>query len=135
MGSKIRAVSAALMLSAAALSAAAGTAQATVGAPQIVEGDSGFGVYCVQVAVNWLYDDQTPPYQIISEDGSFGAQTLKYVEWYQRALNLSADGQVGPDTGSHMWSNINSIVSGGGNYTTPWGVPLSNCYQVLPTHT
>lgn len=117
-----------------ALAATAGTVQAQVGAPQIVEGDSGFGVYCVQVAVNWLYDDQTPPYQTICEDGSVGPQTLKYVIWYQKALNLSPDGQVGPDTGSSMWSDISSIVFGGGNYITPWGVPLRNCYQVPPTH-
>jgi peptidoglycan hydrolase-like protein with peptidoglycan-binding domain len=136
MGFRIRMASVALglALSATVLGATAGTAQAAVGAPQIVEGDQGFNVYCVQWAANWFLDPQ-PPHQPIADDGSFGPATLAEVKWFQEQQRLAQDGQVGPDTGSALWGVINGYLSNGDpNFTTPWGVPISNCYQVLPTH-
>ena len=134
MGFKIRATSAALGLamSTGLLAAAAGTAQAQVGASQIQEGDSGFGVYCVQVATNWWLDAPTQ----IDEDGSFGPATKAQVVWFQEQNHLAQDGVVGPDTGSILWVAIQQdIQAHNSNWNTPWGVPIGNCYQVLPTHT
>ncbi|MBC3841151.1 peptidoglycan-binding protein [Streptacidiphilus sp. 4-A2] len=70
-------------------------------------------------------------------DGSFGPQTLKVVERFQEQNQLKQDGQVGPLTGTAVWhwtqNLIGHIEAGGGSIQTPWGVPLTNCYQVLPT--
>ncbi|MCQ4079769.1 peptidoglycan-binding protein [Streptomyces sp. RB6PN25] len=134
MGCKIRTVSAALMLSAVALSAAAGAARAEVGAPQIVEGDQGFGVYCVQVAADYFLDDSN---YYATPDGSFGPQTLRVVERFQQQNSLVQDGGVGPLTGTRIWGSVQNHIShveaGGGSVRTPWGVPLTDCCQVLPT--
>ena len=136
MGFKKRATSAALglALSAAALSVTSGTAHAAVGVPQILEGDSGFGVYCVQEAADYFLDD---PNYYAAPDGSFGAQTLRVVKRFQEQHGLSQDGQVGPLTGTQIWYSVENYISylksAGASIQTPWGVPLTNCYQVLPT--
>ena len=55
------------------------------------------------------------------------------VKRFQEQNGLQQDGQVGPLTGTQIWHSTQNLISFAGNYTTPWGVPLSNCYQVLPT--
>jgi hypothetical protein len=44
---------------------------------------------------------------------------------------------VGPLTGTAIWEwtqyLINHIQAGGGSIQTPWGIPLTNCYRVVPT--
>lgn len=126
------AVPTALLMSAGLVVAGAGTASARVGAPSINKGAQGFNVYCVQTGINfWLEDDGTTP------DGSFGPDTLRAVEEFQRQRGLQPDGQVGPLTGTDVWQEvqflINELKVTGQSQQTPWGVPLSNCYLVLPT--
>jgi peptidoglycan hydrolase-like protein with peptidoglycan-binding domain len=106
-----------------------GTAFAEVGAPSFGEGAQGFNVFCAQTAMwdNSQGNSATP-------DGSFGPQTLASVLVYQDDFGLKADGEVGPKTGTAMWNTIAfNIKYFGGDYGTPWGVPISHCYQVLPT--
>jgi peptidoglycan hydrolase-like protein with peptidoglycan-binding domain len=136
MGFRVRTAHAALGLAfaAAVVTVSSGTAQAEVGAPQIVYGDSGFGVYCVQEAADYFLDDNN---YYATPDGDFGPQTLRVVERFQEQNGLSQDGQVGPLTGTAIWHSVQNLIghieAGGGSTQTPWGVPLSNCYQVLPT--
>jgi hypothetical protein len=128
----ISSAAAVLALASGLVTAAGSTAQAEVGAPQIVEGDSGFGVYCAQYAA---YYWEEPTYAV-SIDGDFGPVTLRLVKDFQEQWKLHVDGQVGPDTGSDLWWVINNeVIPYRGDFQTPWGVPISHCYQVLPTHT
>jgi peptidoglycan hydrolase-like protein with peptidoglycan-binding domain len=124
----------ALAMVAGTMAATAGAAQAAVGVPQIVRGDSGFGVYCVQEAADYMLDS---PSYYATPDGSFGGQTLSVVEKFQEQNGLKQDGQVGPLTGTRIWewtqNLIGHIEAGGGSIQTPWGVPLTHCYQVVPT--
>jgi peptidoglycan hydrolase-like protein with peptidoglycan-binding domain len=129
---RIAAASATLALTVGAMAGMTGSANAAVGAPQIVEGDSGFNVYCAQWGAYWWVQ---PTYNV-QTDGSFGPVTLQLIEDFQEQWKLHIDGQVGPDTGSDIWWVIqNQLIPARGNFMTPWGVPISNCYQVLPTHT
>ena len=103
-------------------------AQAAVGVPQILEGDQGFAVYCVQDAINWSIPEH------LSLDGTFGPLTLKGVKDFQYIANLpQIDGQVGPQTGTDIWAAIQDQIDTVGNLSTPYGIPLSHCYQVVPT--
>lgn len=106
-----------------------GSAAASTTAPQIVEGDEGFGVYCVQWAANWFLE----PDYFVPDDGDFGPLTLRLVEQFQEQVHLQQDGQVGPLTGTQLWQTIATVVRADGDMSTPYGVPLSHCYQVLPT--
>ena len=112
-------------------SATGGTAFAAVGVPQITEGASGFSVYCAQDAM-WEFTQGNSA----SPDGSFGPLTLASVKTYQKSVGLKPDGEVGPLTGSQMWQMLNFDIQHdiyGGDFMTQWGVPMSHCYQVLPT--
>jgi peptidoglycan hydrolase-like protein with peptidoglycan-binding domain len=116
----------------AALTAATGTASAATGASYISEGQNGFQVYCVQVGINWSYNWSSA--HVDNVDGSFGPNTLGQVEQVQRDAGLTPDGVVGPNTGDRFWQSLQLAISSNGNINTPYGVPLGNCYQVLPTH-
>lgn len=64
------------------------------GARNIVEGDTGPDVVCVQQAMNNLDGAG------LATDGDFGPLTKAAVENFQSAAgDLGVDGQVGPDTG------------------------------------
>lgn len=103
-------------------------AQAAVGVPQVLEGDEGFAVYCVQDAVNWSIPEH------LTLDGDFGPLTLKGVKDFQAVAFLpQIDGQVGPQTGTDIWAAIQDQINTVGNLPTPYGIPLSHCYQVIPT--
>ncbi|MER7702564.1 peptidoglycan-binding domain-containing protein [Kitasatospora sp. NPDC097605] len=115
----------------AALTASAGTADAATGASYITQGQVGFQVYCVQVGINWATWSNA---YVSTVDGDFGPDTLKQVKQLQADSGLSADGVVGPDTGDRLWSALQYAISRNGNITTKYGVPLGNCYNVLPTH-
>jgi peptidoglycan hydrolase-like protein with peptidoglycan-binding domain len=116
----------------AALTAAAGTANAATGASYISQGQNGFQVYCVQVGINWA--NWSSAY-ITNVDGSFGPNTLSQVKQLQKDSGLSQDGVVGRDTGDKLWQALQiSMQAPNGNWNTPYGVPIGNCYQVLPTH-
>jgi peptidoglycan hydrolase-like protein with peptidoglycan-binding domain len=90
-------------------------------------------VYCVQVGINWGWNFGSSAH-IDNVDGSFGPNTLSQLEQFQTATGLTPDGVVGQDTGSKLWQALQIAISKDGDLNTPWGVPLSNCYQVLPTH-
>lgn len=110
-------------MAAAAVGITAGGAQAAVGVPQVVEGDSGFAVYRVQEAADCFLDD---PNYYASPDGSFGPQTLRVVKRFQEQHGLQQEGQVGPLTGTAVWVSVKDLISfresGGGSIQTPWGV-------------
>lgn len=114
---------------AAVLGLTVGTAAAATGASSIQEGDQGFGVYCVQWAANWFVE---PSYNV-PDDGQFGPLTLRLVIQFQEQERLQQDGVVGPLTGTKLWQTIATVVRVDGDMSTPYGVPLSHCYQVLPT--
>ncbi|MBF9069073.1 peptidoglycan-binding domain-containing protein [Streptacidiphilus fuscans] len=115
----------------AIVTASGGTASAQVGAPQFTQGASGFNVYCAQLAIYEDFQGTTP-----QPDGDFGPVTLGDVKAFQYKNHLQQDGVVGPLTGSQMWQMISWDIqnpASGGNFMTPWGVPVSHCYMVLPT--
>lgn len=114
---------------AAVMVASGGTAFAEVGAPSFSEGASGFNVWCAQEAVFEATQGTSA-----TPDGDYGPQTKVSIVAFQKSEGLQANGEVGPLTGSAMWQMINwDIQDYGGNFETPWGVPVSHCYQVLPT--
>ena len=47
----------------------------------------------------------------LSEDGEYGRNTFNALVKYQQANNLTADGKIGDETWSHMWSNSGGSVS------------------------
>ncbi|TDT97540.1 putative peptidoglycan binding protein [Streptomyces sp. 846.5] len=103
------------------------SAQAAVGVAQVDEGDVGFAVYCVQDAVNWSIDSG------LALDGDFGANTYNAVRNFQAIANIRVDGNVGPQTGTDVWAAIKDQMSVQGNFGTPYGIPIGNCYRVIPT--
>jgi peptidoglycan hydrolase-like protein with peptidoglycan-binding domain len=120
-----------LAVAAGALALGAGAAQAAVGAPSFGEGASGLKVYCAQIAANFWIDN--PAYDVTA-DGSDGPATNRLIVEFQKDAGLQDNGEVGPITGTYLWNVIaNEIIPDQGNYGTRWGVPISNCYQVLPT--
>ncbi|TDT97541.1 putative peptidoglycan binding protein [Streptomyces sp. 846.5] len=126
----IRLLVSAAATAAAVIAASGGTAFAAVGAPSFTKGASGFNVYCAQMAMYEASQGTSA-----TPDGDFGSQTLASVVAYQKSEGLQPDGEVGPLTGSKMWQMINWDIQDSytGNFQTPWGVPISHCYQVLPT--
>ncbi|WP_052441057.1 peptidoglycan-binding domain-containing protein [Streptacidiphilus anmyonensis] len=119
-----------LTVAACLLAATAGSipsAQAAVGVPQVVQGDEGFPVYCVQDAINWSVDAG------LALDGDFGPATYKAVRNFQGIASLKIDGEVGPLTGTDIWAAIQDQISVKGNFGTPYGIPIGNCYRVIPT--
>ena len=115
---------------AAVMAGSGGTAFAEVGAPSFSEGASGFNVFCAQEAVYEATQGNSA-----TPDGDFGPQTQASIVAYQKSEGLQPNGEVGPLTGSKMWQMLDWDIETNysGNFETPWGVPISHCYQVLPT--
>ncbi|MFI2206086.1 peptidoglycan-binding protein [Streptomyces sp. NPDC020192] len=128
---RLTAVLAVAAMCGAALTAATGTANAATGASYISEWQNGFQVYCVQVGINWASWSSA---YVSNVDGSFGPDTLAQVKQFQHDSGLYPDGVVGQDTGDKLWQALQVAISTNGNITTKYGVPLGNCYEVLPTH-
>jgi N-acetylmuramoyl-L-alanine amidase len=61
-------------------------------------GSVGAQVKEVQQAINKL--GYTP---VLKEDGIFGPNTEKAVEWFQHLMNIHVDGEVGPETWDHLF--------------------------------
>ncbi|MEW2166067.1 peptidoglycan-binding protein [Streptomyces sp. NPDC007084] len=81
----------------------------------IVEGQTGGCVATLQALLNGKG-------QHIGVDGEFGPQTLAAVKAFQSASGLSADGEVGPNTKTALYSNI----GGGGGNGAPAPVNLNS---------
>ncbi|MFD9688929.1 peptidoglycan-binding protein [Kitasatospora sp. NPDC059088] len=118
-------------LAGAALTAGTGTADATPGASYITQGQNGFQVYCVQVGINWATWSSAHVWPV---DGSFGPDTLAQLQQFQHDSGLKADGIVGPDTGDKLWQALQIDISKNNNPQSGYGLPVSSCYDVLPTH-
>jgi peptidoglycan hydrolase-like protein with peptidoglycan-binding domain len=106
-------ISGALGIVATATVAMAPLASASTTAPYIRDGSRGFGVWCVQYALN------TQGFHL-DEDSKFGPATLAAVKQFQRDTDLPADGIVGPYTGDEIAGADSS-----------WGAP--NCESAVPT--
>ena len=89
-------------------------ASARVGAPTLSIGSTGSGVWCVQRILNRVYNWG------LGEDSIYGAKTSDAVKTFQTKKHISADGIVGPITGSYLLDAVQ-----GDSY----------CYQYLPTVT
>ncbi|MFI1394956.1 peptidoglycan-binding protein [Streptomyces sp. NPDC020681] len=118
-------------LAGAMAAATAGTASASPSAPEIRYGMTGFKVYCVQIGIS---NHQESPNTWTAPDGEFGRNTLSTVKAFQGNLGLQVDGKVGKNTGGQVLWGIEHAKVKWGNWTTPWGVPIDNCYQVVPSH-
>lgn len=133
MGFRVRAAAAAVPVLTVAGCVLAATvvsalpAQAAVGVAQVLPGDEGFAVYCVQDAVNWSIDTG------LALDGNFGPATETAVKKFQGIADLKQDGEVGPLTGTDIWAAIQDQEQVKGNFGTPYGIPIGNCYRVVPT--
>lgn len=93
--------------------------------------EHGRKVYCVQVGIS--YHQRSDAWT--SHDGQFGNHTLSQVRNFQGDLGLSVDGKVGKNAGSEvLWGIEHAKVEKNGPWTTPWGVSIDNCYQVVPSH-
>lgn len=120
-----------LALAGAVAAGTISTASASPNAPEIRYGMTGFKVYCVQVGIS--YHQRSDAWT--SQDGQFGNHTLSQVKNFQGDLGLSVDGKVGKNTGSEvLWGIEHAKVEKNGPWTTPWGVSIDNCYQVVPSH-
>jgi len=79
----------------------------------LVEGDSGADVEQAQCELNHAFAFGSPNnygnggYYGLSEDGSFGAETLAATKAFQKCAGSSVDGEIGPDT----WSELNYWMS------------------------
>ncbi|MFJ4877609.1 peptidoglycan-binding protein [Streptomyces sp. NPDC088745] len=95
----------------------------------IKQGYEGYEVACVQRGVNIV---QNPN---VAVDSDFGPATRAAVVRHRKAERISADGQVGPTTGSHLISDVqsirqNDIRSGGtGVFCPDW---LRDCTGSIP---
>ena len=75
----------------------------------LVEGNSGADVEQAQCELNHAFAFGSPNnygnggYMGLSEDGSFGAETLAATKAFQKCAGISVDGEIGPDT----WSELN----------------------------
>ncbi len=111
------------------------------------EGDTGQGVYTLQLMLNVLasYYDTVPQ---VAEDGVYGPSTTSAVAAFQRVYGLPVDGVVGPLTWESMYNAIKGIYIATGRsseFTTAPafarypGVPLSmgargNAVMTLQNH-
>ncbi len=125
---RTRAARLAALLGGVGLALTAMTAPASA-ADVIKQGHKGHKVACVQRGVDIV---QNPN---VAVDSDFGPATHAAVVRYQKAERISADGQVGPTTGSHMISDVqrirqNDIRSGGtGAFYLDW---LQDCTGSIP---
>ncbi|MEU7060974.1 peptidoglycan-binding domain-containing protein [Streptomyces sp. NPDC046197] len=104
-----RKLTARIGLLAAAVTVATGglsmTADASTAAAPLRYGSHGWGVKCVQEAVNnWAA--RTGHSRPLGVDGSFGSGTRTWVERFQSASGVSADGVVGRQTGNSVLANL-----------------------------
>ncbi|MFE0684764.1 peptidoglycan-binding protein [Streptomyces sp. NPDC058961] len=116
-----------LIRSAAVVAVAAGMAAGALAAPASaapgvsnisVGSGNTHGVWCVQNAVNnWA--ERTNQGRPLVQDNKFGSGTKTWVQNFQRASGLPADGIVGQITG-------NSILDNSGGYRT-------YCYDYVPS--
>jgi peptidoglycan hydrolase-like protein with peptidoglycan-binding domain len=107
-------IASALVVALATLGTTA-TVEARTSAPLLRQGSTGFGVQCVQVAMN---EAENAGLQV---DGIFGPRTRQAVMDFQRAEGLAADGIVGPQTGDLVWA--------WDAYQPSW----QSCYDHVPT--
>jgi peptidoglycan hydrolase-like protein with peptidoglycan-binding domain len=99
---------------------AAHTVEASPSAPSLRQGSSGYGVKCVQVAINYMQNAG------LTVDGRFGPATAQAVREYQIRYNLTPDGIVGPQTGDHIYQDGLQAAGLSQSYGT-------NCYWSVPT--
>ncbi|GAA2041235.1 hypothetical protein GCM10009839_49530 [Catenulispora yoronensis] len=124
--SKRIAGAAATLASAAALTVTAQTgAHASTTADWLSKGDTGSGVSCVQVAINYAHNWWPGSVATVRTDAMFGQLTANGVVAIQRIYGLSQDGIVGPRTGDRLWQIIHSF--------DPKGELHPDCYWDLPT--
>ncbi|MFJ9847527.1 peptidoglycan-binding protein [Kitasatospora sp. NPDC101155] len=130
---KITTISASLAAAGILLVTAVPSAQAATGQPSLRQGSSGLGVACIQWEENKFFDD---PRTAIAVDGDFGPATYNLTHSYQSAMQLQADGIVGPRTGGAIASGIQVTLNTypGANYQFWQGYWLSDCYGALPTN-
>lgn len=98
------------------------------GPRNIVYGDTGADVTCVQQAMNDLDGAG------LSVDGRFGNLTRQAVENYQSAQGLGVDGQVGTQTGGSIKENMTNRDNAQiheGNYPNAYSEWLGSCSAQL----
>jgi peptidoglycan hydrolase-like protein with peptidoglycan-binding domain len=120
---------AAAALSAVALAAGGGTAQASTTAPTIGDGyaNNTHAVWCIQRSLNWAGKHGVYGVPVVDEDGIWGPATKNAVLTYQvRRGILSVDGLVGKDTGTDLFWYGDPTYNG--TYEAP-----GYCYQYIPT--
>ncbi|ARF53035.1 peptidoglycan-binding domain-containing protein [Streptomyces gilvosporeus] len=97
------------------------TADASPNAATLQYGSQGWGVKCVQQAVNdWVW--RTRGDWPLKVDGSFGSGTRTWVKKFQSASGVSADGVVGKQTGNSVLDNLQG--------DSTW---RHDCYDYVPS--
>jgi peptidoglycan hydrolase-like protein with peptidoglycan-binding domain len=91
-------------------------AGASTTAPYIREGSQGSGVTCAQLVLIYTVAPN------LNADGIDGPLTTAAVETFQRDYGLSADGIIGPATGTRMYQLSVQLFGS------------TTCYQYLPTY-
>lgn len=98
---------------------------------ELQEGDTGQGVYTVQLMLNFLseYYDTVPQ---VAEDGVYGPSTTSAVSAFQRAYGLPVDGVVGPLTWESMYNAIKGIYISEGRSSEFTTAPTFAQYPGIP---
>ncbi|WP_020638958.1 peptidoglycan-binding domain-containing protein [Amycolatopsis balhimycina] len=79
---------------------------ATAAFADIVRGNNGQAVWCVQHVVHTYNGISVGPK---GEDSDFGGNTERGVKTYQRRMGVDDDGRVGPITGHVMFQDVNNV--------------------------
>lgn len=95
------------------------------------EGDTGQGVYTLQLMLNLLseYYDTVPQ---VAEDGVYGPSTTSAVAAFQRTYGLPVDGVVGPLTWESMYNAIKGIYIAEGRTSEFSTAPTFSQYPGIP---
>lgn len=95
------------------------------------EGDTGQGVYTLQLMINFLseYYDTVPQ---VAEDGVYGPSTTSAVSAFQRVYGLPVDGVVGPLTWESMYNAIKGIYIANGQLAQFSTAPAFAPYPGMP---
>lgn len=95
------------------------------------EGDTGQGVYILQLMLNVLasYYDTVPQ---VAEDGVYGPSTTSAVAAFQRTYGLPVDGVVGPLTWESMYNAIKGIYIATGRSSEFTTAPTFASYPGMP---
>ncbi len=95
------------------------------------EGDTGQGVYTLQLMLNVLasYYDTVPQ---VAEDGVYGPSTTSAVAAFQRVYGLPVDGVVGPLTWESMYNAIKGIYIATGRSAEFTTAPAFARYPGMP---